>query len=121
MRRVSCVSSDLQRLVCAENSLDDTPQALAFQYALHPFGATSNDRQIGLRWLIGCGAALFPIAQCAERNVKPLGEFLLSQPSARRIIFACGVRFICFTSALLKGCASGSASAARSIALRVMG
>jgi hypothetical protein len=37
------------------------------------------------------------------------------------MIFAWGVRFIRFTSALFKGCASGSASAARSIALGVMG
>jgi hypothetical protein len=38
------------------------PAALAFQYALDASRAASNDRQIGLRWLIGCGAALFPIA-----------------------------------------------------------
>src|ERR1019366_1148542 len=42
-------------------------------------------------------------------------------PNARRMIFACGVRFIRFRSTLLKGSASGSASAARSTAFRVIG
>src|ERR1700723_2998651 len=42
-------------------------------------------------------------------------------PKARRIILACGVRFMCFKSMLLRGCASGSANAARSIALGVIG
>src|SRR5579862_2933972 len=43
------------------------------------------------------------------------------KPKARRMIFACGVRFMRFTSALLKGRASGSASAARSMAICVIG
>src|SRR5277367_437935 len=42
-------------------------------------------------------------------------------PRARRIIFACGVRFIRFKSARVSGRASGSASAARSTAAGVMG
>lgn len=69
------------------------PTALAFQYALDPLRAASNNRQIGLRWLIGCGAALLPIAQRAEGNVKPLGEFLLSQTQ-------CAANDFCLRSAL---------------------
>jgi hypothetical protein len=67
--------------------------ALAFQYALHSSRAASNNRQIGLRWLIGCGAALFPIAQRAEGNMKPLGEFFLSQTQ-------CAANDFCLGSAL---------------------
>src|SRR5271157_2255413 len=40
---------------------------------------------------------------------------------ARRMIFACGVRFIRLRSAAVSGCASRSARAARSIASAVIG
>src|SRR5580698_2052090 len=42
-------------------------------------------------------------------------------PSARRMIFACGVRFMRFVSAGVSGRASGSARAARSMAAGVIG
>ena len=42
--------------------------ALAFQCALYASRAASDDCQIGLRGLIGCGAALFPIARVPRES-----------------------------------------------------
>src|SRR5580698_11208791 len=77
---------------CAFVELEDgRPDGwLAFQDALHAFGAASNDRQIGLRGLIGCGAALLPVAECSEGNTKPLGEFFLSQTQCAANDFCLG-------------------------------
>src|SRR5271166_441346 len=48
-------------------------------------------------------------------------KFLLRQFQGRRMIFACGVRFIRLRSVAVSGWASRSARAARSMALAVIG
>ena len=63
--------------------------------------------------LIGFGAALLPITQRAERDVIPRGELFLGEierPANQLGLW--GVRFIRAKSAPVKGCASGSSSAA---------
>ena len=50
------------------------------QRVLHSRCVTGNRPQISLRGLIRLNPALFPIAQSADRNLKPFREFLLRQP-----------------------------------------
>ena len=45
----------------------------------HAFRVMGNHGQIGAGRLVGFAAALFPIAQGAERNVIPSRKFFLGQ------------------------------------------
>ena len=49
------------------------------QGAFHAFGVVRNDGEIGTGGLVGFAAALFPIAESAERDVIPRGKFFLCQ------------------------------------------
>ena len=64
--------------ICGEE-FEIRSRRLIGQRLVHVFGAAGNDRQIRLGWLIGGGAALFPVAQRAEGNAVAGGEFLLRQ------------------------------------------
>lgn len=80
----------------------------------HCVGFAGDDVQIGASRRIGLGAALLPIPHRSNRDAVASGEFPWDRPSARRMIFTCGVRFMHLRSAELKGRASGSARAAPS-------
>src|ERR1017187_7744719 len=51
----------------------------SIQYAVHMLRIVGDECQIGPRRLIRLGAALFPIPQCAERDVIANGKLLLRQ------------------------------------------
>src|ERR1700685_16637 len=76
---------------------------------------------IGSGWPVWFCAALLPVAESAERDMVADREFLLRHAKVRRIIFACGVRFIRLRSPRVSGCASRSARAAASAAAGVIG
>jgi len=73
------------------------------QRALYCRGVRGDDLEVSARRLIRLRPALLPIAQGADRDLKPRREFFLRQARARRMIFGRGVCLTPFSRSAVRG------------------